>query len=163
MRHSFFAAGIVAKVVGFLCFCQLRTQGKKATDPGFMATRPKWIVPFNSRSMTGLSRSTSPILVPPVAITTSASLAPRCKALLTDTTSSLAMPRSTTLEPAASSKRRRAGLLVSMIAVELEASSARSTSSLPVDRIATVGFRCTLTWKHYQMCSKTRRRRLTSR
>lgn len=46
-----FVAGIVAKVVGL---------------PGFMETRPKWIVPPNERSMVGLSRSSSPIDTPPV-------------------------------------------------------------------------------------------------
>lgn len=43
--------GIVAKVVGL---------------PGFMATRPKWMVPPKERSMTGLRRSSSPIETPPV-------------------------------------------------------------------------------------------------
>lgn len=43
--------GMLANVVGF---------------PGFIATRPKWIVPLNLRSITGLSRSLAPIDVPPV-------------------------------------------------------------------------------------------------
>lgn len=48
--------GIVAKVVGL---------------PGFMATLPKWIVPFSDLSMVGLRRSSSPIDTPPVVMTTS--------------------------------------------------------------------------------------------
>lgn len=43
--------GMVAKVVGL---------------PGFMATRPKWMVPPRERSMVGLRRSSSPIETPPV-------------------------------------------------------------------------------------------------
>lgn len=34
--------------------------------PGFMATRPKWMVPPRDRSMVGLRRSSSPIDTPPV-------------------------------------------------------------------------------------------------
>ena len=43
--------GMEAKVVGF---------------PGFMETRPKWMVPARERSMVGLRRSSSPIETPPV-------------------------------------------------------------------------------------------------
>lgn len=46
-----FLKGIVAKVVGL---------------PGFMATRPKWIVPPRDRSMVGFRRSSSPMETPPV-------------------------------------------------------------------------------------------------
>jgi hypothetical protein len=46
----------VAKVVGL---------------PGFMATRPKWIVPARERSIVGFRRSSSPIETPPVVIITS--------------------------------------------------------------------------------------------
>jgi hypothetical protein len=49
--------GIVAKVVGL---------------PGFMATLPNWIVPFNDLSIVGLRRSNSPIETPPVVMITSA-------------------------------------------------------------------------------------------
>lgn len=43
--------GMVAKVVGL---------------PGFMFTRPKWIVPPRERSIVGFRRSSSPIETPPV-------------------------------------------------------------------------------------------------
>jgi hypothetical protein len=43
--------GTVAKVVGL---------------PGFMFTRPKWIVPPRERSIVGFRRSSSPIDTPPV-------------------------------------------------------------------------------------------------
>lgn len=49
-------SGIVAKVVGL---------------PGFIDTRPKWMVPPSFRSMVGLSKSSSPMETPPVVITTS--------------------------------------------------------------------------------------------
>ena len=48
--------GIVAKVVGL---------------PGFIATRPKCIVPFKDRSIVGFNKSNSPIETPPVVIITS--------------------------------------------------------------------------------------------
>ena len=46
-----YLVGMVAKVVGL---------------PGFMLTRPKWIVPPRERSMVGLRRSSSPMETPPV-------------------------------------------------------------------------------------------------
>ena len=53
----------VAKVVGF---------------PGFMETRPKWIVPPRDRSIVGLRRSSSPIETPPdVTMTSTLRKAPR--------------------------------------------------------------------------------------
>lgn len=55
------AAGMLANVVGF---------------PGFIATRPKWIVPSNRRSTTGLMRSLAPIDVPPVVRSKSAFCSP---------------------------------------------------------------------------------------
>lgn len=48
--------GMVAKVVGF---------------PGFIDTRPKWIVPPKDRSMVGFRRSSSPMETPPVVTMTS--------------------------------------------------------------------------------------------
>ena len=48
--------GTVAKVVGL---------------PGFMETRPKWMVPLRERSMVGLRRSSSPIETPPEVTMTS--------------------------------------------------------------------------------------------
>ena len=48
--------GMVAKVVGF---------------PGFIFTRPKWIVPPRARSMVGFRRSSSPIETPPEVMITS--------------------------------------------------------------------------------------------
>lgn len=53
--------GTEAKVVGF---------------PGLMATRPKWIVPFKCRSMTGFKRSEEPMDEPPVVRSTSAASSP---------------------------------------------------------------------------------------
>ena len=56
--------------------------------PGFMETRPKWIVPPSERSIVGLRRSSSPMDTPPVVIRTSATrklsrnLLSRCPALL---------------------------------------------------------------------------------
>jgi len=49
-------AGIVANVVGL---------------PGFMATRPKWMVPPRECWIVGLRRSSSPMETPPVVISTS--------------------------------------------------------------------------------------------
>ena len=49
-------AGTVAKVVGF---------------PGFIATRPKWMVPFSECWIVGLRRSSSPSETPPVVMRTS--------------------------------------------------------------------------------------------
>lgn len=49
--------GIVAKVVGL---------------PGFIETRPKWIVPLRLCSMVGFMRSSSPMDAPPVVTRTSA-------------------------------------------------------------------------------------------
>lgn len=50
--------GTVAKVVGL---------------PGFISTRPKWIVPPRERSRVGFRRSSSPMETPPVVIRTSIS------------------------------------------------------------------------------------------
>lgn len=49
--------GIVANVVGF---------------PGLTLTRPKWMVPFRVRSMTGFNKSLAPMEVPPVVMSASA-------------------------------------------------------------------------------------------
>lgn len=119
--------------------------------PGFIATRPKCTVPSSSRSRHGLSKSPTPILVPPVVMITSASSRPRFIAAVVADIVSSTIPRSRTSYPSCWRIEMSDGRFVSMMELKLDAElagvrvSCRLTSSLPVERTATVGRRKTLT------------------
>ncbi len=115
--------------------------------PGFIATRPKWILPERCRSMSGLSRSDSPILVPPVVMIRSASARPFCKAESVASTSSETMPRSIRGNPRPAIAACKPGRLESKTLNPHDSPPAsaegvvgeRSSSSFPVLRIAILG------------------------
>ena len=132
--------GIVANVVGF---------------PGFMETRPKWMVPPRERSMVGLRRSSSPIDTPPVVIIMSTldeeltfpmPRRPSRRVCSSSPGVSRAIPRSTVGNPQDARQDRREGRLESRIWPPWRVTGPLcSTSSSPVLSTPMQGFLYTLT------------------
>lgn len=124
-----------------------------------MATRPKWTVPFISRSMHGLSKSPTPMLVPPVEMMTSASSLPRLSAALVASIVSPMIPRSTVSKWRWCRIDRSEGRFESGIAENDEVGFVRvsriSTSSFPVERTATIGRRCTAACMSRSACVRS--------
>lgn len=153
------------------CFCGTGMLANVVGFPGLIDTRPKWIVPSNRRSITGLKRSLDPIEVPPVVRSKSASWSPLTMTWTCASTlgycvnrrdlfwwkqkkswshSSGTIPRSMTVYPIPSSVARNEGRLVSYIPPHPSLGSGfgdcKSKISLPVLRMATTGLRRTLTY-----------------